>query len=88
MKKKSVYREYPQELIDMTHSLYDFGCSRTEIKEKCKLTTSNLDYILYRKVPSSAEIHKPEPMISAPKLPRKKTILEIFLEFFTLKEHK
>ena len=33
MKKKSVYREYPQELIDMTHSLYDFGCSRAEIHE-------------------------------------------------------
>ena len=31
---------------------------------------------------------KAEAVGSAPKLPRKKTILESFFEFFTLKEHK
>jgi len=95
--KKRPYRRYPQDLVNEAHNLYDFGCSRDEIKAKCSLNETELGYVLYTRVPSSeyneelVEVikkAKAEAVGSAPKLPRKKTILESFFEFFTLKEHK
>ena len=91
--------KYPQELIDRAHDLAFKGdLSNKEIAKKLNLTANQLHYILYTKQDSGYWIKEMKDLkdkhgfykesVTDPVPPKKPTIAESFLDFFTLKRFR
>jgi len=96
--------KHSQELIDQAHDLAFKGdLSNKEIAKKLNLTANQLHYILYTKTDSGYWVkemkdlkemrsvldkHFFEESVTDPVPPKKPTIAESFLDFFTLKRFR
>ena len=91
--------KYPQELIDRAHDLAFKGdLSNKEIAKKLNLTANQLHYILYTKQDSGYWIKEMKDLkdkhgfykesVTDPVPPKKPTLTESFLDFFTLKRFR
>jgi|TARA_R110001632_G_scaffold184413_1_gene304562 hypothetical protein len=91
--------KHSQELIDQAHDLAFKGdLSNKEIAKKLNLTANQLHYILYTKQDSGYWIKEMKDLkdkhgfykesVTDPVPPKKPTIAESFLDFFTLKRFR
>ena len=91
--------KHSQELIDRAHDLAFKGdLSNKEIAKKLNLTANQLHYILYTKQDSGYWIKEMKDLkdkhgfynesVTDPVPPKKPTIAESFLDFFTLKRFR
>ena len=91
--------KHSQELIDRAHDLAFKGdLSNKEIAKKLNLTANQLHYILYTKTDSGYWVKEMKDLkdkhgfykesVTDPVPPKKPTIAESFLDFFTLKRFR
>ena len=91
--------KYPQKLIDQVHDLAFKGdLSNKEIAKKLNLTANQLHYILYTKTDSGYWVKEMKDLkdkhgfykksVTDPVPPKKPTIAESFLDFFTLRRFR
>jgi len=91
--------KHSQELIDQAHDLAFKGdLSNKEIAKKLNLTANQLHYILYTKTDSGYWVKEMKDLkdkhgfykesVTDPVPPKKPTIAESFLDFFTLKRFR